>query len=229
MFPDGGWPVKGRRASIGRRRRAALDFDVAMNPDRRTQAERSAATRATVIRAGRELFGQYGYGAVSTIAVAEAAGVSRGALYHQFAEKKDLFEAVFEDLERSLVEVIAGAVAAAREADPIASLIVGCLAWLQASTTSEVQRIALLDAPAVLGWSRWREIELRHTIGLVENALAGAMAAGRIREQPVRPLALVVVGALDEAAQYLANSGDAEDMTAVRGVIEQLISGLAID
>ncbi|MFJ2838140.1 TetR/AcrR family transcriptional regulator [Nocardia sp. NPDC087230] len=200
-----------------------------MNPDRRTQAERSAATRAAVIRAGRELFGQYGYGAVSTIAVAEAAGVSRGALYHQFAEKKDLFEAVFEDLERSLVEVIAGAVAAAREADPIASLIVGCLAWLQASTTSEVQRIALLDAPAVLGWSRWREIELRHTIGLVENALAGAMAAGRIREQPVRPLALVVVGALDEAAQYLANSGDAEDMTAVRGVIEQLISGLAID
>ena len=200
-----------------------------MNPDRRTQAERSAATRAAVIRAGRELFGQYGYGAVSTIAVAEAAGVSRGALYHQFAEKKDLFEAVFEDLERSLVEVIAGAVAAAREADPIASLIVGCLAWLQASTTSEVQRIALLDAPAVLGWSRWREIELRHTIGLVENALAGAMAAGRIRKQPVRPLALVVVGALDEAAQYLANSGDAEDMTAVRGVIEQLISGLAID
>ncbi len=200
-----------------------------MNPDRRTQAERSAATRAAVIRAGRELFGQYGYGAVSTIAVAEAAGVSRGALYHQFAEKKDLFEAVFEDLERSLVEVIAGAVAAAREADPIASLIVGCLAWLQASTATEVQRIALLDAPAVLGWSRWREIELRHTIGLVENALAGAMAAGRIREQPVRPLALVVVGALDEAAQYLANSGDAEDMTAVRGVIEQLISGLAID
>ncbi|MGV9482576.1 helix-turn-helix domain-containing protein, partial [Gordonia aichiensis] len=220
---------RGRRASIRHGGRAALDFDVAMNPDRRTQAERSAATRAAVVRAGRELFGQFGYGAVSTIAVAEAAGVSRGALYHQFAEKKDLFEAVFEDLERSLVEVIATAVAAARAADPIASLIVGCLAWLQASTATEVRRIALLDAPAVLGWSRWREIELRHTIGLVENALAGAMAAGRIRKQPVRPLALVVVGALDEAAQYLANSDDPEATTAVRGVIEQLISGLAVD
>ncbi|MFD8100201.1 TetR/AcrR family transcriptional regulator [Nocardia fluminea] len=200
-----------------------------MNPDRRTQAERSASTRAAVIRAGRELFGQFGYGAVSTIAVAEAAGVSRGALYHQFSEKRDLFEAVFEDLERSLVQVIATAVAEARAEDPIASLTVGCLAWLQASTATEVRRIALLDAPAVLGWSRWREIELRHTIGLVENALAGAMAAGRIRKQPVRPLALVVVGALDEAAQYLANSEDAGEVVAVRAVIEQLISGLAVD
>ncbi|MFC9660539.1 TetR/AcrR family transcriptional regulator [Nocardia sp. NPDC127606] len=200
-----------------------------MNPDRRTQAERSASTRAAVIRAGRELFGQFGYGAVSTIAVAEAAGVSRGALYHQFGEKRDLFEAVFEDLERSLVEVIATAVAEARAADPIASLIVGCLAWLQASTATEVRRIALLDAPAVLGWARWREIELRHTIGLVENAMAGAMAAGRIRKQPVRPLALVVVGALDEAAQYLAHSADAGDIVAVRAVIEQIVSGLAVD
>ncbi|MFC9875780.1 TetR/AcrR family transcriptional regulator [Nocardia salmonicida] len=200
-----------------------------MNPDRRTQAERSASTRAAVIRAARELFGQFGYGAVSTIAVAEAAGVSRGALYHQFGEKRDLFEAVFEDLERSLVEVIATAVAEARAEDPIESLIVGCLAWLQASTATEVRRIALLDAPAVLGWARWREIELRHTIGLVENAMAGAMAAGRIRKQPVRPLALVVVGALDEAAQYLAHSADAGDIVAVRAVIEQLVSGLAVD
>ncbi|MEV0298226.1 TetR/AcrR family transcriptional regulator [Nocardia sp. NPDC050710] len=201
-----------------------------MNADRRTQAERSASTRGAVIRAARELFGQYGYGAVSTIAVAEAAGVSRGALYHQFSEKRDLFEAVFEDLERSLVEVIGAAVAESQSDDPIANLIVGCLAWLQASTAPEVQRIALLDAPAVLGWSRWREIELRHTIGRVENALAGAIAAGRIRTQPVRPLALVVVGALDEAAQYLAHSADpAEDTAAIRSVIEQLISGLAVD
>ncbi|WP_280217095.1 TetR/AcrR family transcriptional regulator [Nocardia neocaledoniensis] len=199
-----------------------------MTPDRRTQAERSASTRTAVIRAGRELFGRHGYGAVSTIAVAEAAGVSRGALYHQFSEKRDLFEAVFEDLERDLVEVIATAVAAARAPDPIASLIVGCLAWLEASTAPDVRRIALLDAPAVLGWSRWREIELRHTIGLVENALAGAMAAGRVRRQPVRPLALILVGALDEAAQFLAATDAPADTTAARAVVEQLISGLAL-
>ncbi|WP_280347290.1 TetR/AcrR family transcriptional regulator [Nocardia neocaledoniensis] len=199
-----------------------------MTPDRRTQAERSASTRTAVIRAGRELFGRHGYGAVSTIAVAEAAGVSRGALYHQFGEKRDLFEAVFEDLERDLVEVIAAAVAAARAPDPIASLIVGCLAWLEASTAPDVRRIALLDAPAVLGWSRWREIELRHTIGLVENALAGAIAAGRVRRQPVRPLALILVGALDEAAQFLAATDEPADTAAARAVIEQVISGLAL-
>ncbi|MBL1079323.1 TetR/AcrR family transcriptional regulator [Nocardia sp. 2] len=201
-----------------------------MNADRRTQAERSASTRTAVIRAARDLFGHHGYGAVSTIAVAEAAGVSRGALYHQFSEKRELFEAVFEDLEQSLVQVIGSAVAAARAADPLESLTVGCLAWLQASTAPEVRRIALLDGPAVLGWKRWREIELRHTIGLVENALTGAIAAGRIRRQPVRPLALVLVGALDEAAQYLANSDETEaDTAALRAVIEQLISGLALD
>ncbi|WP_338772886.1 helix-turn-helix domain-containing protein [Nocardia vulneris] len=201
-----------------------------MNADRRTQAERSAATRAAVIRAARELFGRFGYGAVSTVAVAEAAGVSRGALYHQFSEKRELFEAVFEDLERSLVEVIGTAVAEARSDDPIAGLIVGCLAWLDASTAPEVRRIALLDGPAVLGWHLWREIELRHTIGRVENALAGAIAAGRIRRQPVRPLALIIVGALDEAAQILAHSAEStEDTAAVRAVIEQLITGLTID
>lgn len=201
-----------------------------MNADRRTQAERSAVTRAAVIRAARDLFGRFGYGAVSTVAVAEAAGVSRGALYHQFSEKRELFEAVFEDLERSLVEVIGTAVAEARSDDPIAGLIVGCLAWLDASTAPEVRRIALLDGPAVLGWHLWREIELRHTIGRVENALAGAIAAGRIRRQPVRPLALIIVGALDEAAQILAHSAEStEDTAAVRAVIEQLITGLTID
>ncbi|MFF2549674.1 TetR/AcrR family transcriptional regulator [Nocardia sp. NPDC058058] len=201
-----------------------------MNADRRTQAERSAATRGAVIRAARELFGQYGYGAVSTVAVAAAAGVSRGALYHQFGEKRDLFEAAFEDLERDLVRVIGTAVAQARAADPLASLTVGCLAWLDASTAPDVRRIALLDAPAVLGWSRWREIELRHTIGLVENALAGAIAAGRVRTQPVRPLALIIVGALDEAAQCLANTTDpAAETPAIRAVIEQLIAGLAVE
>ncbi|MEV0246641.1 TetR/AcrR family transcriptional regulator [Nocardia sp. NPDC050712] len=201
-----------------------------MNADRRTQAERSASTRAAVIRAARDLFGRYGYGAVSTVAVAEAAGVSRGALYHQFSEKRDLFEAVFEDLERSLVQAINAAVAQARAPDPLAGLVVGCLACLQASIAPDVRRIALLDGPAVLGWQRWRDIELRHTIGLVEDALAAAIEAEQVRPQPVRPLALVIVGALDEAAQILAHSEDiATDSVTIRGVVEQLVSGLAMD
>lgn len=201
-----------------------------MNAGRRTQAERSASTRGVVIAAARELFGERGYEAVGVVEVAKAAGVSRGAIYHQYRDKRDLFEAVFEGVERDLVRVIEVAVAEADSRDPVASLIVGCLAWLDASTAPEVRRIAVLDAPTVLGWSRWREIESRHTIGLVENALAGAMADGRVRTQPARPLALIIMGALDEAARCLANSdGDVESTAAIRSVIEQLISGLAVD
>ncbi|MEV0762007.1 TetR/AcrR family transcriptional regulator [Nocardia sp. NPDC050435] len=201
-----------------------------MNTDRRTQAERSATTRAAVVRAARDLFGRHGYGAVSTVAVAAAAGVSRGALYHQFADKRDLFEAVFEDLERGVVAAIEEAVDRAQAPDPLAGLIVGCLACLQASTAPDVRRIALLDAPAVLGWRRWRDIQLRHTIALVEDALSAAIAANQVRPQPVRPLALVIVGALDEAAQIIAHSESADaDTAAIRGVVEQLVSGLAVD
>ncbi|MFF0724819.1 TetR/AcrR family transcriptional regulator [Streptomyces sp. NPDC004134] len=201
-----------------------------MAGDRRTQAERSVATRQALITAGRELFGRLGYGGVSTVAIADAAGVSRGAMYHQFADKRDLFEAVFEDVERALVGEIDAAVAASGSADPVDNLIVGCLAWLDASADPAVQRIILLDAPAVLGWARWREVELRHTIGLLESTLSVAVAAGRIRTEAVRPLALVLVGALDEAAQYLAHGGDApRDDAAVKSIIRQLISGLAPD
>ncbi len=181
-----------------------------------------------LIAAGRELFGRLGYGGVSTVAIADAAGVSRGAMYHQFADKRDLFEAVFEDVERELVGEIDAAVSAHGAADPVDSLIVGCLAWLDASADPAAQRIILLDAPAVLGWARWREVELRHTIGLLESALTGAVAAGRIRTRAVRPLALVLVGALDEAAQYLAHGGDsARDDLAIKSIIRQLVSGLA--
>ncbi|MGP3927096.1 TetR/AcrR family transcriptional regulator [Streptomyces sp. 8N616] len=201
-----------------------------MSADRRTQAERSAATRQALLEAGRKLFGQLGYGSVSTVAIADAAGVSRGAMYHQFADKRELFEAVFEDVERSLVRTIGSAVSASGSTDPIENLIVGCLAWLDASAEPEVQRIALLDAPAVLGWHRWREIELQHTIGRLEDSLSGAVEAGRIRTQAVRPLALVIVGALDEASQYLAKFGDSpQEESNIRAVIEQLISGLAHD
>ncbi|MGW6457162.1 TetR/AcrR family transcriptional regulator [Streptomyces sp. NPDC055078] len=196
-----------------------------MSADRRTQAARSAATRQALLEAGRTLFGRVGYAEVSTVAIVKAAGVSRGAMYHQFADKRSLFEAVLEDVEGDLVQRVGSAVAAAEPTDPIDGLIVGCLAWLEASAEPEVQRIALLDAPAVLGWERWREIESRHTIGLMEARLADAMAAGRIPPQATRPLALVLVGALDEASQHLAKGHESPE--AIRSVIVQLISGLA--
>lgn len=201
-----------------------------MSAERRTQAERSAATRQALVEAGRELFGQFGYTEVSTVAIADSAGVSRGAMYHQFSDKQELFEAVFEDVERSLVQTIESAVSASKSADPIDTVIVGCLAWLDASAEPEVQRIVVLDAPAMLGWHRWREIQLRQTIGVLEAAISDAIQAGRIRTQAIRPLALVIAGALDEASQYLAKFGEsAQEENDIRSVIRQLVTGLAVD
>ncbi|MFJ6574250.1 TetR/AcrR family transcriptional regulator [Streptomyces sp. NPDC091292] len=196
-----------------------------MSADRQTQAVRSAATRQALLRAGRTLFGRIGYAEVSTAAIVSAAGVSRGAMYHQFADKRALFEAVFEDVEHDLVLQVDAAVVAAGPVDRIENFIVGCLAWLDASAEPEVQRIALLDAPAVLGWERSREIKSRQTIGLMEKRLAGVMAAGQIPPQSTRPLALVLVGALSEASQHLAKGHESPE--AIKSVIVQLISGLS--
>ena len=177
-----------------------------MSAARRTQADRSATTRRALLKAARPLFAEHGYAEVGTERIAAAAGVTRGALYHQFADKVELFAAVFEEIEVELLLRL-GRVEVDGD-DALAPLIAGADAWLDASTDPVVQRIVLIDGPAVLGWERWREIGLRYGLGLVANVLADAMAAGAIPEQPVDPLAHALVGALDEAALYVARSDD---------------------
>src|SRR5207302_6267465 len=113
----------------------------------------------------RELFAAHGYGAVATEEIVRAAGVTRGALYHHFTGKRELFEAVYEEVERGLVEQIASS-AVSSATDPLAALHAGAQAFLDACEDPAVQRIALVDAPSVLGWERWREIGLRYGFGL---------------------------------------------------------------
>ena len=183
-----------------------MDVNVAVT--RRTQADRTAATRAALIAAARRLFAEHGYADVGTERVAQAAGVTRGALYHQFADKAELFAAVLEAVEIDLTARLIDAVAAAATDDPLALLAAGADAWLDASTEPEVRRIALLDGPAVLGWERWREVGMRHGLGLVSSLLGELVAAGTIPDQPIEPLAHVLIGALDEAALYVALAAD---------------------
>jgi AcrR family transcriptional regulator len=175
---------------------------------RRTQADRTAATRGALVAAARALFAEHGYADVGTERVAQAAGVTRGALYHQFADKADLFAAVLEAVEVDLTARLIEAVAAVPEGDPLAVLVAGVDAWLDASVEPEVRRIALLEAPAVLGWERWREVGLRHGFGLVTGLLTELMDADAIIRQPIEPLAHVLIGALDEAALYVALAAD---------------------
>jgi AcrR family transcriptional regulator len=198
-----------------------------MEHKRRTQAERSAATRGALVAAARLLFAERGYAAVGTPEVAAAAGVTRGALYHQFAGKADLFLAVYEQVEQEVTERIGELMASAGVSDPLAALTAGAEAFLDACTQPEVQQIALLDAPAVLGWERWRAVGLNYGLGMTEAALRAAMDAGRIAEQPVRPLAHVLLGALDEAALYVARAEDPDTARdEMRPLFARLLAGL---
>jgi AcrR family transcriptional regulator len=199
-----------------------------MNVNRRTQADRSAATRDALVASARPLFREHGFSGVGTEAIVRDAGVTRGALYHQFADKTELFAAVVEEVERDVNVWIGETVAGAGVTDPVDVMVIGARAWLEACGRPEVQRILLLDAPSVLGWERWREIGMRYGMGLLEGLLAHAIEIGRIPRQPVRPLAHVVIGALDEAALYIARADDQDTARAEAGaVVERLIVSLA--
>jgi AcrR family transcriptional regulator len=193
---------------------------------KRTQVERSEATRAALIAAARELFGERGYGAVGTEEIVARAGVTRGALYHQFTDKRDLFRAVLEALEEEVIARL-GEQVVAKASSAAEALAATMSAWLDVCDEPDVQRIMLLDAPGVLGWDEWREIGHRYALGEAMGLLEAAMEAGDLARQPVRPLAHVVVGALDEAALYVARAEDRPRARAeMTSVLERLIAGL---
>ena len=173
---------------------------------RTSKAAQSEATRAKLLAAARSLFAERGYAHVGTEEIVRAAGVTRGALYHQFADKRDLFRALFEQLEEELITEAAQRMAG--HTDPLDAMKAACRGWLEACARPEAQQIVLLDAPAVLGYETWREIGEQYGLGAVMAAVQAAIDAGALEPQPVRPVAHVLVGALDEAALYVARSED---------------------
>ncbi|HVY79178.1 MAG TPA: TetR/AcrR family transcriptional regulator [Solirubrobacterales bacterium] len=197
---------------------------------RRTQAERSEATRGALIAAARPLFAAQGYAGVGTEEIVRAAGVTRGALYHHFDGKRELFEAVYEQIEIELAERIAAGALRANASSPLEAMRTGAEMFLDASTEPETQRIVLLDGPAVLGWDRWREIAAAHGLGLIEASLQAAIEAGAIAPHPVRALAHVLMGALDEGAMLVARAEDPEATRAeVAATLTALLDGLSRD
>ncbi len=201
-----------------------------MKVKRRSQVDRSAATRGALVASARTLFAERGFSGVGTEAIVRAAGVTRGALYHQFADKTELFEAVYEAIEEDLAGRLGELIAASNATDPIEVMSLGADAWLDACGEPEVQQIVLLDGPAVLGWQRWREIGMRYGLGLIEGLLVHAIEVGRVAPQPVRALAHVLAGALDEAGLYIARADDQTAASAeMRTVIARLVAGLAQD
>lgn len=195
---------------------------------RRTQRQRSDATRNALIAAARALFTERGYDAVSTEEIVRVAGVTRGALYHHFGGKAELLEAVYERLEAESTERVARIVLGSDLESPLEAMRAGIEAFLDECAKPELRQIALHDAPAVLGWDRWREIGAANGLGLIEASLSAAIEAGEIRPLPVRPMAHVLLGALDEAAMLVARSEDPTSRAQVTTVLVTLLQSLAV-
>ncbi|MFB4298009.1 TetR/AcrR family transcriptional regulator [Actinomadura sp. NTSP31] len=175
------------------------------------QAEKSEATRAHLIAAARALFAERGYAAVGTPEIVGRAGSSRGAMYHHFKDKKDLFRAVYEQLQQELIEEISAEIDGLGGTDPMAALEGGVRTYLRSCVESDTARIGLVEAPSVLGWAEWREIDQRYALGVVTAGLELGRAAGLLRDDvPLRTLAHVVLAGLGEAGLLIAAADDPE-------------------
>ena len=193
---------------------------------RQGRAEKAAATREALVAAGRRLFASPGYFATSTEdLVRDAAVGTRGALYHHFADKRDLFLTVFHEVERDL----AGKAEEA-QSGPVSleSLRAGLHGYLEAAANHpEVQRIILIDGPSVLGWGEWRALEQHYGLGTFRALLEQGMAAGTLRAAPLEPLAHVLLASVNESALYIANAAHPKRaMTEARAAIDRLLDGL---
>jgi AcrR family transcriptional regulator len=182
------------------------------------------ATREALLAAARELFGTRGYAETSLEAIAEAAGVTKGALYHHFTGKAQLFQLVFEDVKRELSSRLASVLQAA---DPWEGLVAACRTYIETHTDPAVQRIVLLDARSVLSHEAWRDVDSQWGAVMFRAAFRRAINRGVVVELPLTTLAMIVTGALAEACLLVANSDDPTSARAdALSVIEPLLQGL---
>src|SRR3954453_7999899 len=163
-----------------------------------TQSERREKTKAAIVRAAKRIFGDRGFAATTVDEIAGSARVAKGAVYHHFKTKEDLFGAVFDQVSRDLVTELDRIARA--EKDVLAAMAASTEAYFAACAKGAIGQIILRDGPAVLGWERWREIDAKHFGGKFPRALTAAMDAGLIARQPIEPLARLLLGAVTEAA-----------------------------
>jgi AcrR family transcriptional regulator len=174
--------------------------------------ERGQATRAHLIDVATRLFAEHGYEGTSIEAVLAESGVSRGSLYHHFPGKDALFWAVLEGVAARIGPRIAEAERGAP--DPVAELRAGCLAWIRLAGEQEVRQIVLIDAPAVLGWQKWREIDEQGSLGWIRAAVAYAAETGRIDQRHVDTFAHIVLATINEVAMMIARADDRDEALA---------------
>jgi AcrR family transcriptional regulator len=189
------------------------------------RAEYAEATRRGLLQAARELFASEGYVDVSIDEICRRARVTKGALYHHFRDKRDLFTAVFEEVEREWADELAALVA--EERDPLERIQIVGDAFLDACLDPARQRILLLDGPSLVAWEELRQIDAGRGFGLIGKLLSDAMDAGQLERQPVGPLAHLMLGAMYEASLAIARDDDpARARKRIGAALTRLVEGL---
>jgi AcrR family transcriptional regulator len=190
------------------------------------RAAQGRATRGQLIEVATRLFAEHGYEGTSIEAVLSAAGVSRGALYHHFAGKEALFEAVVsavsDQVTVELTEAVLGCV------DPLDAMRTAAIAWIGLAADPVIQRVVLVDAPSVLGWDRWRAMDDGRTLGAMRAMLQAISDSGRLPAELVGPFSHMILAALDEIVLVIARAPDstaavAEGRMAVQALLDRLL------
>ena len=190
------------------------------------RAAQGRATRGQLIEVATRLFAEHGYEGTSIEAVLSAAGVSRGALYHHFAGKEALFEAVVAAVSDQVTAELAATVAGST--DPVDAMRTAALAWISLAADPVIQRVVLVDAPSVLGWDRWRAMDDGRTLGAMRAMLQAVSDSGRLAPALVVPFAHMILAALDEITLVIARAEDpamavADGRTAVEELLRRLL------
>jgi AcrR family transcriptional regulator len=186
------------------------------------RAAQGRATREQLIEVATGLFADRGYEETSIEAVLAAAGVSRGALYHHFAGKDALFEAVLEAVEDGVTARLTAEITGAPDA--VSAVESAALAWIEMAGDPVIQRIILSDAPSVLGLERWRAMNEEYSLGATRLLLQAVADEGRLSSDLVAPFALMLLGALDELAMAIARTDDREAaLAAGRHAVRELL------
>ena len=190
------------------------------------RAAQGRATRGQLIEVATRLFAEHGYEGTSIEAVLAAAGVSRGALYHHFPGKEALFEAVVVAVSDQVTVDLAAAVGG--RTDPVDAMRTAALAWIGLAADPVIQRVVLVDAPSVLGWERWRDMDGGRTLGTLRATLQAVSDSGRLPSALVNPFSHMILAALDEIVLVVARADDpvaavAEGRMAVEAFLDRLL------
>lgn len=192
------------------------------------QEQRTQATKSKLLTVARKLFVTHGFNGVPAEDLVKQAGLTRGALYHHFGGKEELFAALYEELQQEVAERIQSA--AQHATNPWSALQSGCHAFLQACTDPEVRQIMLLDAPVVLSWNQWRAVDAQHSLGLLKAGLEAVAESGTAEMKSVDAIAHLLIGAMNEAALWIAQSEDAKAaLREASEALDQLLEGLQIE